>query len=418
MKHKIVLTLFCAALSQLLAAQSLLDSLPPDEANTKLDWQDKFHLSAYGVMNYNVYDWQLLPNKRNDIDFERAVFEASYQATSRWSLNVELEFEGGGTGVSVEFDPLEEFGEFEYEVEKGGEIWLEQFNFKYQPSERFNISFGRLKVPFGLIGFLDEPTEYHTTNVSEMENTILPTHWTEYGILMNGAFLKNWKWYAGVVSSLDGSAFNSANFIKRGNQRRFETVNVNDWAGVARLDYEFGYERFIGISGFFGNTRNNRPKADLPVDAYLAMAEAHAVFELTPFEFQAIVLFGHLQNSEQVSNANRNLSNNLNVKRTPVGKEALGASAEIAFEPFDLLQKHPNGELYLFTRYDYYDTQFATQGTVFDNPRWERHTWSFGVNYLPTPWLVFKSQFSRQTLGIKTNQQQDTFTVGFGYYFK
>lgn len=398
-------------------AQSMLDSL---EAATVMPshWYDKFTVSSYGVMNYNNYNWQLLPQKRNDIEFERAVLEVSYRPVKKWSFNMELEIEAGGTGVAVEFDPLEEFGEYEYEVEKGGEIWLEQFNFKYDFSPKVSVSFGRLKVPFGLIGFLDEPTEYHTTNVSDMENTILPTHWTEYGVLLNGRFGRNWVWNAGIVNGLDGSAFNSANFIKRGNQKRFEATNVNDIAGVARLDYEFGYEKFIGISGYYGNTRNNRPKPDLQYDAYLSMVEAHVVYEMSPFEFSGIILFGALQNSEAVSIANRNLSNNLNVKRTPVGKSAMGWSAEVAFEPFDMFKKHPNGELYFFLRVDSYDTQFSTQGLIFDNPRWDRKTYTGGINYMPNTWLVFKTQYARQYLGIVDNKIQDTFSLGFGYYIK
>jgi hypothetical protein len=380
--------------------------------------QDRLSTSVYAVMNYNRYQWQILPAKRHEVQFERAVLETSFRVDKKWNLNAELEFENGGTGVSLEFDPLEEFGEFEYEVEKGGEIWFEQFNLQYAPSKSSDIRFGRVKVPFGIMTVLDEPTEYRTTGLSEMEDTVLPTHWSEYGVLSRSKIADKWLLQVGMVSALDGSAFNSANFIKRGNQRRFETVKVNDWAGVARLDYVLGEERFVGISGYVGNTRNNRPKPDLQVDAYLAMAEAHVVLEAEPFEFQAIGLVGHLQNSEQVSNANRNLSNNLNVKRTPVGKEAVGASAELAFELYEMLKKHPKGELYLFARYDYVDTHFATQGSVFNNPRWERSTWTTGVNVMPNNWLIFKAQFARQKLGISTQKFQNTFSLGFGFHLK
>ena len=400
---------------------SVLDSLENiknTEGGLLSNWHQKLKVTAYGSMNYNVYKWQILPSKRNDFDFERAVLDADYKITPRWSLHTELEIENGGTGVAVEFDPLEEFGEFEFDVSKGGEIWLEEFYFKYQLSNKFNVSLGRVKVPFGIMNFIDEPTEYRTTNLPEMENTLLPSNWTEYGIVSQGYIRKNLHWYAGVVTGLDGSAFNSANFIRRGNQRRFETVVAQDFAAVGRLDYEFGREKFVGISGYFGNTRNNRPKPDLKTDAYLAMTEAHIVLDFSPFEFKAMALFGQLQNSEAVSVANRNLSNNLNVKRTPVGKQALGASVELAFEPFDLLKKHPDSELYIFGRYDYYDSQFATQGAIFNNPRWERHTVSVGANYLPTPWLVFKMQYSHQLLGISINRRQDTFTAGLGFYLK
>ncbi|MCO6461514.1 MAG: hypothetical protein J5I59_08930 [Saprospiraceae bacterium] len=400
-----------------IGGQSLIDSLS-NETHEDVRWYDRFTVATYGVMNYNSYSWEILPSKRNDINFERAVLQLSYQPARKWLLNLELEIEAGGTGVSVEFDPLEEFGEYEYEVNKGGEVWLEQFNLQYNFNEWHQINFGRVQVPFGLFGFLDEPTEYHTATLPEMENTILPTHWTEYGILFSGRWRRHWKYYAGIVNGLDGSAFNSANFIKRGNQRRFETVNVNDFAAVARLDYEFGYEKFIGLSGYFGNTANNRPKPDLKYSAYLGMVEGHVVYEIEPLEFSGIILYGQLQNSEAVSIANRNLSNNLNVKRTPVGRSVLGWSAELAFEPFDLFKKHPNSELYLYGRIDSYDTQFTTQGSIFNNPRWDRITYTGGINFHPSTWLVLKTQYSRQFLGIKEKRKQDTFTLGFGYYIK
>ena len=96
----------------------------------------------------------------------------------------------------------------------------------------------------------------------------------------------------------------------------------------------------------------------------------------------------------------------------------MGWSAEVAFEPFGLLKKHPNGELYFFLRVDSYDTQFSTQGLIFDNPRWDRKTYTGGINYMPNTWLVFKTQFARQYLGIVENKIQDTFSLGFGYYIK
>ncbi|MFZ1256937.1 MAG: hypothetical protein WAR77_11310 [Saprospiraceae bacterium] len=409
-----ILACFILFYSYLNAQISNLDSLQIIQTNSK-DLKKKLHLSGYGVMNLNCYNWQLFPAKRNDIDFERAVLELNYQIDDQWKLVSELEIEHGGTGVTLEFDPLEEFGEFEYEVEKGGEIWLEQFNIRYHFNTDVNVSFGRVKVPFGLSNFFDEPDEYRTNQLPEMENVILPTNWTEYGILLNGIFRKHLHWYLGVVAGLDGSAFNSANFIKRGNQRRFETVNAEDIAGVIRLDYKFNDNNHLGISGYFGNTRNNRPKPDLQQNAFLALFEAHTALKWNLFSVQIISLFGQLQNSEAVSNANRNLSNNLNVKRTPVGKQAFGASLEFGFQVSELIKKGMKNKLFMFGRYDYYDTQFATEGSIFNNPRWERNAIAFGFNYLPTHWLILKGQYSKQIIGIAVNKYQETMSLGFGF---
>ena len=131
-------------------------------------------------------------------------------------------------------------------------------------------------------------------------------------------------------------------------------------------------------------------------------------------------MYGTLSNSEAVSNANRNLSNNLNVKRTPVAAAAAGAFLEAGIEVFDLLHlkpgRHPDSELYLFGRYDYYDSMYKTQGQVFNNPRWERHTWTAGVNYDLNPYVRLKAQYAVRRLGIPTANMERTFSAGLGFY--
>lgn len=389
-----------------------LDTIPKTDNGRK-----KLQVITYGTINYHRFDWQIWPEKRDEVDFERAVLEGSYRFAPRWSLNAELEFEHGGTGVAVEFDRFEEFGEFEYEVEKGGEVRFEEFNLSWDWGARgqHHLTAGYVKVPFGLITFRDEPDEYLTNTLPMMENTLLPTDWAEFGLLAHGQ-MGNWHYFAGLVNSLDGSGFNSANFIKRGNQKRFETVNAEDWAAVGRLDYEFGHEQAVGISGYFGNTRNNRPKPDLSVDAYLSLLDAHLVYEWEPFELTGQFIYGQLQNSEALTNANRNLSNNLNVKRTPVASAALGWSAELGFELFEVFRHHPKGELKIFGRYDDFDSMYRTQGQVVDNPRWDRQIITLGLNYQPIPQIVLKSQYAVEKLGIPAANLQKTFSVGIGFH--
>lgn len=400
----------------------LSDMVPPTKDQSQVaKILSRFKLETYGVINYHNYDWETLPKKRNDIDLERVVLNTSYKINKKYKINSELEFEHGGTGVTLEFDPLEEFGEFEYEVEKGGEIYLEQFNIEYKLNSWLNLSGGKIKVPFGIINYRDEPTEYFTNNLNESEATIIPTSWTEYGVSAFGNF-HNWHYNVSVVNALDGSAFNSANFIRRGNQKRFETVNANDFAIAGRLDYKFGEEKFIGVSGYYGNSKNNRPKPDLESDAFVGMYDFHCVMEMEPVEFSASVIYGTLQNADKVSFANRNLSNNLNVKRTPVGSSALGYSIDAGLEVYDLLtmlgMAHPNGELILFGRYDFYDTMYSVTGDVYDNPRWERKTVTVGINYQPIPELIFKTQYAMRKISIAEKNKENTFSLGAGFYIK
>ena len=182
-------------------------------------------LEIYGAINYYDFDWQTDTVKRNAIDNEKLVIEFSYQRSEHLRFNSEVEFEHGGTGVSVEFDRFEEFGEFEFDVSKGGEVWVEQMNLEYL-GKNWGLQVGRVKVPFSFWAddAKDEPTDYRTALLSEAEAAILPNNWTENGLAFytSKALGKNsLSFHAAFVNGLDNAAFNSANWIKRGNQRRF-----------------------------------------------------------------------------------------------------------------------------------------------------------------------------------------------------
>ena len=86
----------------------------------------RFSVSGYGVISYANFYWETDPDRRAHIDVERLVVAPKLQINDTIRLESELEFEHGGTGITMEFDKFEEFGEFEMEVEKGGEIIVEK----------------------------------------------------------------------------------------------------------------------------------------------------------------------------------------------------------------------------------------------------------------------------------------------------
>lgn len=425
MKHLLLFALAFTGLFQPLFAQETT-LLPDDSVHTLrervLDQLGRIKLEVYGSINYQNYDWQTFPGKRSTIDLERFVLEPSYRLSPKLMLRAEIEFEHGGTGASVEFDRFEEFGEFEYEIEKGGEILLEQLNLDWKIKKWLNLKIGHFEVPIGMMPFRDEPTDYSTVTISEMETSLLPVNWNENGISLYGNFGKNRQWYYNfsVINGLDNSAFSSAGWVQRGSQKRFEMVNAENMALVGRFDYVSGKENRIGFSGFIGNSTGNRPKPDLNVPAWVGIADFHFLWEFEPFEVAGMAMYGTLSNSEAVSDANRNLSNNLNVKRTPVAAAAAGAFLELGIEVFDLLYKksgkHPDSELYLFGRYDYYDSMYKTEGEVFNNPRWERHTWTAGLNYDLNPYVRLKAQYAVRKLGIPSANLERSFGLGLGFY--
>lgn len=379
----------------------------------------KFKISGYGIMNYYGNDWKTDTNRRNTVDVERLVFYPSLIFSPKIRLDAEIEFEHLGAGVTMSYDPFEEFGEFEKEVTKGGSVVVERINICIEPTYWFKFRIGRVIVPYGLVSKRHRPRTYFTTTRSEVESQLCPTNWYENGIEIFGSIDKKSKWnyHLLLVGSLDASGFSSANFIKRGHQKRFEMQNVEDLTIMGRLDYEFLPNSAVGFSGLYGNTQNNRPRKDLNVPAHVGVFDFHAFIEHKNIKARGLVLLGTLENSEAVTIANRKLSNNLGAKRTPVGSMALGAFIEAGYNIMPLFDKKARTQLDIFARYDYYDSMFETEGVVFNNPRWERNVYTAGINYQWFYQITFKLQYSIRKFSIPVMNQDNTFSFGFGYEF-
>ena len=100
------------------------------------DYQ-KFRFGGYGEMVANFMDYGYnrfngtstgnTKEHRSRISIPRFVFAFDYKFTPKWVLGAEIEFEAGGVGFAQELEPTENL-EYEYEVEKGGEVALEQFH--------------------------------------------------------------------------------------------------------------------------------------------------------------------------------------------------------------------------------------------------------------------------------------------------
>ena len=377
-----------------------------------------FSVSGYGIINYANFDWELDPNRRAAIDVERFVVAPKYRINDTIRLEAEIEFEHGGTGSTMEFDKFEEFGEFETEIEKGGEVIVEKLAavFSIQPALNFRV--GHIIVPVGLVSKRHRPQHYFTTTRPEAEAHIIPTIWHETGVEIFGT-LGALKYQAQIINGLDSTGFSSRHWIVRGHQLRFETVNAEAPAFVGRLDYAFHENATVGISGYFGDTAANRPKPDVNFDAHVGIVSLHGFYEVNAVRVRGLFLWGTLENADKLSKVNRTLSNNLNVKRTPIGSSAIGWYIEAGYDVLSLFRKAKTSShvLDVFARYDYYDTMASVEGTIFDNPRWERTTWTFGINYHVHPQLVFKSHYSLRRLATKDKNKENTLAVGFGFQY-
>ena len=74
-------------------------------------------------------------------DLPHVVFFIGYDFGKGWSMGSEIEFEHGGTESAMEIEE-EEGGEYESEIERGGEVALEQFWLQKSFRPEFNVRLG------------------------------------------------------------------------------------------------------------------------------------------------------------------------------------------------------------------------------------------------------------------------------------
>ena len=112
---------------------------------------NKFRFGGYGEVVANFKDYGInrfyghsegnAKQNHNTISIPRFVLAFDYKFTPKWILGAEIEFEYGGTGTAYELENTEN-GEYETEVEKGGEVALEQFHITRMIIPELNVRGG------------------------------------------------------------------------------------------------------------------------------------------------------------------------------------------------------------------------------------------------------------------------------------
>ena len=189
------------------------------------------------------------------VDLPHVVIMLGYDFGHGWTMGSEIEFEHGGNEVAVEME-AEETGEFEHEIERGGEVALEQFWIQKSFSKALNIRMGHIIVPVGQTNNAHLPTQFFTCYRPEGEFTIMPCTWHETGVSIWGKVGK-WRYEAVVVPGLNSNMFNNANWVKNGCASPYEFKVANNLAGALRIDNYSIKNLHIGVSGYIGNSFNN-----------------------------------------------------------------------------------------------------------------------------------------------------------------
>jgi opacity protein-like surface antigen len=381
-----------------------------------LEWQ------VYGDVAYSRYDYGpdqksgvngSPPDDRAVVDLAYFVTELEYFFTPELYFETEIEFEHGGSGAALELE-YEEFGEFESDVEKGGEVRVEEFHVTRRFREWLNLRGGRFETAVGLLNRSHRPRDFFTTSRSEPEASIIPTTWDEIGVEAFGQ-VRLFEYRIQLVNGLDSSGFDSKFWVAEGHQKRFEQVSATDLAVVGRVDVRPGGGIVLGGSIYHGNTTQNRPKPDMGgIDGHLTIADVHADVRRSNVRGRLLALYGTLENADLISAKNRRLSSKLQVTRTPVAKAAFAWYAELGVDVLGLVGHREHGKLYPFVHYGRYDSMHRVDAGIFDEPRFEREVRVAGLNYFPHEEVVIKLDYSRRTFGSARLRRENTLSLDVG----
>lgn len=400
--------------------------------NDSTEWDSfkRFRIGGYGEMVANFKDYGInrfngtsegnSKVKRNTISIPRLVLAGDVKFSKHFSLGMEVEFEYGGTGQVYELENTEN-GEYEVEMEKGGEVAIEQFHLTYHMNNYFNVRVGHMIVPVGLTNSHHEPINFFGTVRPEGETTMLPSTWHETGLQVYGQFGRKWasmQYQAMVITGLNANGFNRNQWAGKAKQGLFEGDNFTCPAYALRLDYTGVPGLRIGSSVYY--CPNVAANSDKP-DTYNFKAPAtiwslDAQYRNKWVEARANVMQGYLGNSDLLSKKNAMLSNKSPYSRTaPIARLSVDYGGEIGLRMKSFFKGNTK---YLdftpFARYEYYNTQQGIKNAVADD-RLKVSMWVAGINYKPLPYLIVKADYTHRTIGGGKYNSENEFAVGVAF---
>ncbi|MDR0680300.1 MAG: hypothetical protein LBG15_00385 [Dysgonamonadaceae bacterium] len=351
-------------------------------------------------------------------DLPHVVVYMAYDFGKGWKFSSEIEFEHGGSGSTFEIEK-EETGEYETEIEKGGEVVLEQFWIEKTFSDEANLRIGHIIVPIGLTNQYHLPTDFFSALRPEEETAILPCTWHQTGISFWGK-TKHWRYEAQFLSGLDAERFSNAGWIKEGAISPYEFEIANSYAGALRVDNYSVPGLRIGLSGYYGYSAQNSLKweryKNQNVKGAVSIGALDAVYNDYNLLARGNVIYGHLVNSYAISMINKKLPSASPSPRTDVASDVLSYYVEAGYDLFSFFPKFRNKQekLYVYGHYGFYDSMYKTDKRIAAKDWTKKTIISGGINYYPLKEIVVKAEYSFRKFSALYNNEP-TFSLGIAY---
>ena len=412
------------------AQERAADSIFMSERKSKLS------VGGYGEVAYsrhfysdNLYRYKNVSAYKDDpsngqFDIPHAVIYLGYDFGKGWTLGTEIEFEHTGTGAATEID-TDEGGEYEIENEKGGEVELEQFWINKEFAPWANIKLGHILVPVGLNNAYHEPLNFFTVYRPEGEDCILPSTWHDTGVSLWGNYGK-WRYELMMVAGLNALQYTRDGWIHDGAGSAWEFKPANKYGFAFRVDYYAMPGLRLGLSGYYGQAMHNSSPNDLENSTNYGSVKCHTYvgsFDFTFKKYNWIVRgqadYGYVSDTPKLNSAKSTYASTAPYDVTRVGKNAVAIGIEAGYNLFALFNKTRDQEhkLYLFGRFDFYDSQITAAG-VASNDYTRKRVWTGGINYYPIKQIVLKADYSYRKLDhYYTNEPSINIGVAYEGWF-
>ena len=388
-------------------------------------------VGGYGeaTYSYNFYSdawnrYKTPENFKNDhhsrVDLPHVVIYLGYDFGNGWSMGSEIEFEHGGVETAVEMED-DEGGEYESETERGGEVALEQFWLQKSFSKSLNLRMGHMVVPVGSTNRGHMPTEFFGVYRPEGDATIIPCTWHETGVALWGR-IGAWRYEAMLMPGLDSDRFGRDNWVGGGTGSPYEFKIANALAGAARIDNYSVSGLRLGLSAYAGNTFSNTlshpnetwsdVKGTLAIGAFVFAFPVHHTRAGGGF------ISATVSPPAPISAKKNKFTHDSPSPKTNVASDAVSAAVEVGYNIFSPL-KVKNQKLYVFGRYDYYDSMLKTADGILRYDWCGRSRIAAGVNYYPIKQIVVKGEYSIGMMK-KPYNNEPSISLGIAYagFFK
>ena len=376
----------------------------------------RLHIGGYGeaVMTRNFYSQSFNRYKKPELyandkshgrfDLPHICLNIGYDFGKGWTMGSEIEYEHGGTGSAVEIE-AEEAGEYEAEVEKGGEVNIEQFwiNKEFMGG-KLNVRAGEIIVPVGYSNAYHEPNQFFTVYRPEGEATIMPNTWHQVGLSVWGR-LKDWRYEAQLLSGLNSESFTAENFVHYGATSPYEFKVANNYAGAVRIDNYSIKGLRIGLSGYYGYSFRNTLRT--PGSKYENVKGALGIialdFSLNRWNWivRGNIDYAYFSDADIISAYNQaNWTHHKYQDGNPhhysnIGSNAVAYAVEAGYNIFSQIAKlkEKNEKLYVFGRFEHYNTMAS--GSYESMYKYtKKYRWALGVNYSPIKQITIKGEYS------------------------